>query len=208
MAKTLYLHNNRDAFMNALRWDIGALIKRAAKLGLKPAVRINGTSDLPQIARTMAREFPNVQFYDYTKIPRPELRVLPNYHLTFSYTGHNDADAMGALANGVNVAVVFDTRRGYELPEEWRGYRVVDGDLHDLRFTDAVGVVVGLRAKGAAIGADSAFVVRASAPAVAPVGPPTPTHADMLSEARRVAARMASVDAAARDAVGPFVVVL
>jgi hypothetical protein len=127
---------------------------------MKPAIRINGSSDLPWISRQLAREFPNVQFYDYTKLPKPHLRTLPNYAITFSYSGENLPATLDALANGVNVAVVFDTRKGNPLPESWHGYRVIDGDSHDLRFLDDSGVVVGLRAKGKAMKQDSCFIVK------------------------------------------------
>jgi hypothetical protein len=158
--KTQLLHANRTQFLEFLRYDIGRLIRRARKLGLTPAVRLNGTSDLPWLSLQMSNEFPDVQFYDYTKLPKPYLRTRPNYAITFSYSGHNIAETMGALAHCVNVAVVFDTRKGQPLPEFWNGYRVVDGDMHDLRFLDARGVVVGLRAKGKARNQDSAFIVK------------------------------------------------
>jgi hypothetical protein len=41
-----------------------------------------------------------------------------------------------ALANGVNVAVVFRVKKRKPLPETFMGYQVIDGDLTDLRFTD------------------------------------------------------------------------
>jgi len=41
--------------------------------------------------------------------------------------------------------VVFPTDA---FPETWRGIPVINGDESDLRFTDPVGVIVGLRAKG------------------------------------------------------------
>jgi hypothetical protein len=127
---------------------------------MKPAVRINGTSDIPKLALWMSTEFPEVQFYDYTKCPKPWLRTRANYHVTFSHDGPNNLQAcMDALQNGVNVAVVFAVRRGQPLPTTWNGYPVIDGDLHDLRFIDAQRVVVGLRAKGPAIGINSPFVV-------------------------------------------------
>jgi hypothetical protein len=147
LAKTYQYLSDRKGFIEALRADIAKLIVMAAKRGMKPAVRINGTSDLPQLAREMAQAFPKVQFYDYTKIPMPWKRVLPNYHLTFSHSGENLADCMDSLANGVNVAVVFSTPR---FPETWHGLRVINGDESDLRFMDPVGVVVGLKAKGSA----------------------------------------------------------
>lgn len=150
IAKTHFYVNDRNAFLASLRYDILKLVRSAAKQHLIPAVRINGTSDLPQLALMMAREFPNVQFYDYTKIPRAWQRTLPNYSLTFSHSESNSADCLAALKHGLNVAVVFDTRRGAELPSTWYGYQVIDGDQHDLRFLDSQSVVVGLRAKGEA----------------------------------------------------------
>jgi hypothetical protein len=40
----------------------------------------------------------------------------------------------------------------HRLPEQWHGYRVIDGDLADDRTADPDGVVVGLAAKGDLIG--------------------------------------------------------
>jgi hypothetical protein len=147
VAKTLQYLNDRAGFVEALSADIAKLIVMAEKRGMKPAVRINGTSDLPQLAREMASAFPQVQFYDYSKIPMPWKRTLANYHLTFSFSGNNLSDCLEALANGINVAVVFSTAR---FPETWNGFRVINGDESDLRFMDPAGVVVGLKAKGSA----------------------------------------------------------
>ena len=72
--------------------------KCGAVLGaVKIAVRINGTSDLAWIPMLMASEFPHVQFYDYTKLPKAHLRQRPNYRLTFSHTGYNVAECLDAL---------------------------------------------------------------------------------------------------------------
>jgi hypothetical protein len=124
--------------------DIRKLVKFAKAGGLIPAVRINGTSDLPQFALEIAAMFSEVQFYDYTKIPRPWRRTKRNYHLTFSFSGTNWEECVEALRNGINVTVVFRGR----LPEVWNGYRVIDGEVSDLRFLDPAGVIVGLKAKG------------------------------------------------------------
>jgi hypothetical protein len=158
--KTRLLHSDRDLFMATLRANIQALIRRSEREGLTPCVRINGTSDLPSIAREMAAEFPEVQFYDYTKHPKPWIRTDPNYYLTFSYSGENMPQAIEALEHLTNVSVVFDTPKGQSLPTTWNGYRVIDGDSHDLRFLDPRGVVIGLRAKGLARKCDSPFVVK------------------------------------------------
>lgn len=157
--KTLWLARDRAGFLEELKRNVTRLVARASKLGLQPAIRVNGTSDLPWLAKEMARAFPDVQFYDYTKHPKPWLRTLPNYHLTFSHSGRNVQDCLEALQRGINAAVVFTTRRGEALPNAWNGFPVIDGDLHDCRFLDPRGVVVGLRAKGMAKGLNSPFVV-------------------------------------------------
>ena len=69
---------------------------------------------------------------------------------TFSLHETNLQFALDAMAHGVNVAVVFDTRKGQPLPTTWHGVPVIDGDQHDLRFLDNPNSVVGLRAKGPA----------------------------------------------------------
>jgi hypothetical protein len=156
--KTRFLAVDPDNFKACLRYDIVQLVERAAREKLIPCVRINGTSDLWKLAKQMALEFPEVQFYDYTKLPKPWQRQLPNYALTFSRSENNEADCLAALEHGVNVSVVFQVKRGRSLPQTWHGYRVIDGDLHDLRFLDPKGVVVGLRAKGPAKHDTSGFV--------------------------------------------------
>ena len=67
------------------------------------------------------------------------------------------------LSAGRDVAVVFNVKRGENLPKLWQGTRVIDGDEHDLRFLHEhytkQGSIVGLRAKGKAKGANTGFVV-------------------------------------------------
>jgi hypothetical protein len=158
--KTKWLARDRAGFVLQLRKDIAALVRKADKLSLIPAVRLNGTSDLAWMGLQLSAEFPPVQFYDYTKLPRPWQRVRANYHLTFSLSENNHQDAIAALQHNVNVAVVFNTRRHDPLPNIWEGFEVINGDLHDLRFLDASdrGRVIGLRAKGPARKDTSGFV--------------------------------------------------
>lgn len=158
--RTVLYKLDRAAFENALARDIARHVATAKRHGLTPCVRINGTSDLPGLALAMARRFPDVQFYDYTKLPRAWERAGRNYHVTFSRSESNAADVKAALAHGVNIAVVFSTRKGQALPATWNGRPVIDGDATDLRFLDPAGVVVGLRAKGAARRDASGFVVK------------------------------------------------
>jgi len=161
--KTDLFFDDAVAFVDMLAADIARLVKRAERKGMSPAVRLNGTSDVPwermrgTDGQTLIERFPGVQFYDYTK--RPNRVNLPsNYHLTFSRSECNDAQCRIELSRGRNVAVVFDTPKGMALPLTWHGFRVIDGDESDLRFLDPAGVVVGLRAKGDAKRDDSGFV--------------------------------------------------
>jgi hypothetical protein len=152
--KTELYFKDRPKFLEELRKSIKALIRKAEREDLIPVIRINGTSDLPGIARQMAREFPDVQFYDFTKNEKPWTRTLPNYHLTFSRSEVNEKHCIESLEHGINVAVVFEVKKDQPLPSTFWGYRVIDGDLHDLRFLDNLEgegpFVVGLRAKGKA----------------------------------------------------------
>jgi hypothetical protein len=156
--KTRELFADREAFIAQLAKDIRSLERRAQRQGLTACVRVNGTSDLPWLALRMAREFPRVQLYDYSKNPRVWERQLPNYHITFSLSETNLPQALETLAHSCNVAVVFNTKKGQPLAATWHGYRVIDGDVSDLRFLDEFGVVVGLRAKGKAKKDCSGFV--------------------------------------------------
>lgn len=149
--RTKWFFEDRAAFMAQLRKEISAFVKRSKKNGVKPAVRLNGTSDLKweELDRDLFTEFDNVQFYDYTKITKRMLRFcagqLPkNYHLTFSRSESNDKDVNSVMKAGGNVAVVFRNR----LPRRWNGVKVIDADKTDQRFLDPSPVVCGLRVKG------------------------------------------------------------
>lgn len=147
--KTLELFSNRAGFIEQLRKDISALVRKASREGLTPCVRLNGTSDLPWLALTLAREFTTVQFYDYSKLPVWRMANVPaNMHYTFSLSESNESLAREALSHGLNVAVPFSVKRGHALPETFLGVPVFDADITDLRFLDAErGAIAGLRVK-------------------------------------------------------------
>ena len=159
IAKTRWFFEDREAFMAQLVKEVAAAVRKAEKLGMTPAIRLNGTSDCRfetvEVAgkSNIMEVFPDVQFYDYTKLPNR--RDIPkNYHLTFSRSESNDFLLNSAFERGMNVAVVFD-----KLPKTFLGRKVIDGTLTDLRFLDPKGVVVGLEAKGKAKTDRSGFVV-------------------------------------------------
>ena len=143
--KTANFFANRKAFIEQLKEEIAYYSRRAERKGLKLAVRLNGTSDiLWEKLSDIIQSFPEIQFYDYTKVPLQYRGKLSNYHLTFSYSGTNWQDCENAIAQGVNVAVVFSG----ELPTTYRGRKVIDGTVHDVRFLDESSVIVGLCTKG------------------------------------------------------------
>ena len=158
IARTKFFFEDRAAFMKQLVREIRNAIRLAAKHGLTPVFRLNGTSDIrwetikvDGFDNIMAM-FPTVQFYDYTKIANR--RDLPaNYHLTFSLAESNVNNAKVALDAGMNVAAVFRT-----VPAVFLGHDVIDGDATDLRFLDPKGVIVGLKAKGKAKRDTTGFV--------------------------------------------------
>lgn len=183
-ARTRLYFENRALFMGWLIAELRLHLKRAQAQKLTPGVRLNATSDIPwervgfeylgtRYSNVMEL-FPEIQFYDYTKRAN-RTRLPSNYHLTFSLAEDNDAQALEAIQNGMNVAAVIDTRRGRDLPPgmafrdgKWITARgnytvpIVDGDEHDYRPADPRGVIVGLRAKGDAIGDQSGFVREAA----------------------------------------------
>lgn len=165
--KTLNFFNNRDSFLNDLRLSIERINRLAKKQGLKPAIRLNGTSDIQWERFGIFAEFPSVTFYDYTKVYKYLSNASPNRHFTFSRSESNHETVENVLSDfpDINIATVFQVRRKGQLPNRYLGREVIDGDLHDLRFLDKKGVIVGLRAKGKArknsVSFDnSGFVVR------------------------------------------------
>jgi len=166
--KTEWFFTERNTFMQQLVVDITKLIKKANKQGLKPLVRLNGTSDIrwETVGFTdvsgieyvnIFAAFPNTQFYDYTK--RGNRTELPsNYDLTFSYSGVEGFQPYveNALLNNMRMAVVF--RKEKDIPTTFMGIPVVSGDNSDVRHLDDK-VIVGLYAKGKAKLDTTGFVV-------------------------------------------------
>ena len=159
--KTRYFFGNRDGFMKDLVKDINSAIRQSRRLGLTPVIRLNGTSDLSwekysvMGAENIFALFPQIQFYDYTKVLGRKTGDIKNYHLTFSAADGNELDVQAAIQAGMNVAAVFD-----RLPEEYMGRPVINADEDDLRFLDPKGVICGLKAKGKAKKDNTGFVRR------------------------------------------------
>ncbi len=159
IARTTKFFKERDKFYYDLYKDLELLEKQADKLGLPAAARLNGTSDIPweRVKPELFFEFSTIQFYDYTKYSN-RLDLPDNYHLTFSLSETNKAQALDVLNRGQNIAAVFNTKKDQPLPSHCWGYPVFDADLDDERFLDPFGIA-GLRAKGPAKKDLSGFVL-------------------------------------------------
>lgn len=159
--KTMYFMNDKVKFMEQLSDELLSRLLYAKRKGLRYAFRPNVFSDREEFWRSgIMDDHPQIQFTDYTKNPYRMDKFLKsllprNYYLTFSRSETNDPECEDILSRGGNVAVVFK----HFLPEYWFGYPVIDGDVHDLRFLDPQGVVVGLLAKGTSKKSNNAFIV-------------------------------------------------
>jgi hypothetical protein len=168
--KTEALVVNPEAFAIAMIKQITSFRNAAKRIGYHPAIRLNVTSDFnPKTFETIINMFPDVTFYDYTKLGTKP--IAPNHHLTYSSTGASqvvDGEVIynqfsnwnelvdRALSNGRNVAMAFTSRS--EMPkfilDEKTGkqFEVWNGDEYDARFLDPVrkdgiGLIVGLTNK-------------------------------------------------------------
>ena len=170
LRKTKLFFEDRPAFFAELVVSIKSLIRKAHAANLIPLCRLNGTSDIRWENIDFEYEgvhyenifvmFPDLQFYDYTKIPnRANAERFANYDLTFSYSGVVGFQpyVREAIDQGYRIAVVFRNRE--DIPAEFLGTTCVDGDDSDLRHEDPHGVVVALYAKGKAKCDTSGFVV-------------------------------------------------
>jgi len=140
MARALY--QNPTGFVRLLSESIIRKKRRADRGGRTLMIRLNVLSDIiwevfcPGLFEAHRRA--NL-FYDYTKVPNRT--PPPNYELTFSFSGRNEALCQRELDKGNNVTVVFLAPKGMRtrdvLPiEEFWGKPVISGDLYDARPLD------------------------------------------------------------------------
>lgn len=148
--KTKMFYEDRATFMRLLIHELNRYQRRAKKLGMEFSVRLNGTSDLsplafrdPETGKNILELFPDVQFYDYTKVPTriKLMQQYPNYDLTLSYNGYNWEECEKFLKEGGKVAVVFFDEK---LPKSFHGYPIVDANGYDMRYLDPASSIMGL----------------------------------------------------------------
>ena len=163
--KANYFVSDKKVFLTQLLKEIRKEIKKASDKNEKIAFRLNGTSDI-DFLYLLDKNFgfnidllayDKVYFYDYTKsLPRAKrYQNYKNYTLTFSKSETNEKQVNEALNLGINVAAVFKDN----LPETYKGIKVVDGDSSDLEMLKFKNVILGLKAKGEAKKDTTGFVI-------------------------------------------------
>ncbi len=146
--KSNYYLADREMFIEQLAHEIDSIAKRKAF-----AMRLNMYSDQDFVAQLKRvgmdlltdPKYKDIVLYDYTAMPGKIKKYLgTKYYHALSRKEDNEENVEKVLAMGGNAAVVFRK----ELPDTYKGYRVVDGDVSDLVMTRETNVVLGLRAKG------------------------------------------------------------
>ena len=163
--KANYFVTDKKVFLTQLLKEIKKEIKKASDKDEKIAFRLNGTSDIDFLYLLNKNlhfdiellNYDKVYFYDYTKsIARAKrYKDFRNYTLTFSKSETNDKEVKEALNLGINVAAVFKDN----LPQKYKGIKVIDGDKSDLEMIKHKNIILGLKAKGDAKKDTTGFVI-------------------------------------------------
>ena len=139
--RTFLFKNDRKFFEEILKMEIEYNAFKAKKANTRTFFRLNVFSDIN--FTKLIKELPEISFYDYTKDWKRS--SFSNYHLTYSSSEKvSEKDILSKLESGSNVAMVFPK----VLPEFFKGFKVINGDINDLRVYDSNSVIVGLTLKG------------------------------------------------------------
>jgi len=146
--KTDYWHDDRVGFLDQLKRELRNFETLCTRTDVRPVVRLNVLSDIQWERHDIPQAFPNINFYDYTKLAQRLDKTPDNYRLMFSYSGTKayQPQVKRALKTNAPISVVFT-----ELPTdpEYRflGRPVIDGDQSDLINLNAGKVIIGLKYK-------------------------------------------------------------
>ena len=156
--RTALLGDHPALFIRVMAHEIRKLVAKHGEIRFRP----NVLADLPWELFAPALFTLPVKFYDYTKYPSSKRGHIDNYRLVGSvHEKHSDADIRGMVIDDGSAAVVFSTLRGTPLPTSYLGVKLIDGDTSDDRtVASETGVLIGLRAKGQAIGATGNSFIR------------------------------------------------
>jgi len=173
IARTMLWQLFPEEFKRQMLTEIAVHVRRSERKDMIPAIRLNGSSDVRWEKHGIPQAFPDVQFYDYTKLPAKARADRPeNYHLTFSLSERDNSLDMARewLDSGGNAAIVVAgesskianaKRAASDLVQSgYLGYPCIDGDETDIRYDDPAGHWVVLYAKGGALHDQTGFVRR------------------------------------------------
>lgn len=149
--KTDLFFSDRQMFYVQLLNDMILIRRQSKRLSYTPIYRLNAYSDIRHdlesirhIGINLYTWFDDALFYDYTKYTTLANRY-DNYKLTYSWNEQSESKGVDVheMVQRHNIAVVFE-----EIPETWKGHKVINGDEDDKRIFDPANVIVGLKFKG------------------------------------------------------------
>ena len=149
-AKTEYFLSDRAAFLAQLKRELANFEKVCNRAGVIPYVRLNVLSDiqweLPAFGE-IPQSFPNIRFFDYTKLAKRLGNTPANYQLMFSYSRAPEYQKQVdiALQTNVPMSVVFHG----QMPKSFLGRPVINGDNSDIENLKHAGAIIGLKYKPA-----------------------------------------------------------
>ena len=132
-SKLDYLYSDRLGFISQLKREITNFERLCSKSGVIPYVRLNVISDVKWESSAygeIPQAFPNVNFYDYTKVANRLNKTPDNYKLMFSYSPAVKFQPQVRLAMAANVpmsAVFYPA-----IPDTFLGAKVINGDNSDI----------------------------------------------------------------------------
>jgi len=163
ISKTDFYLNDKENFIIQLKRELRNFEKLCKKQNVKPYVRLNTISDIQWELKTngsIPQSFPNINFYDYTKIAKRLGKTPDNYELMFSYSNapKYQQSVRKALKTDVPMSVVFYGG----IPSHFMGKEVVNGDASDIDNLKHKNKIVGLKYKSVGNAVDpsiSKFIV-------------------------------------------------
>lgn len=149
--RTILYRAAPEIFMEMLYEELRDLERYCEKRGLFPAVRLNGLSDLDWTQ--VYRDFPRIQFYEYTKRPDLIRRYMDgdfpvNVHFTLSWTGNSSNGGNATLCHQFQLYNTLAHGSVAQVVDGGIPFGYVNGDKNDLRFLDPPGSMVYLSPKG------------------------------------------------------------
>jgi len=162
-AKTDFYLNDRENFIIQLKNELTNFEKLCKKQQVIPYVRLNVITDIQWELKAngcIPQSFPNINFFDYTKIAKRLGKTPDNYELMFSYSNAPayQQSVRKALKTDVPISVVFFGN----MPNRFMGKEVINGDESDIVNLSHKNKIVGLKYKsvgGKINPIDSTFIV-------------------------------------------------